>query len=204
MSKNFVADKAKIQGKQTLSAIALILLLTVSAFIASMSAANAHTPPWTNVPTWSYLVVSPDPVGIGQTALLVFTVNWVPPGAGGAQGDRWRNLTIAVTKPDGSKETLGPFLSDPVGGSYTYYTPNQLGKYTFKFNFPGQTVSPYGPTGLLYVNPTLADYINDTFLPSSATTTLTVQQAPIPGAPSYPLPTEYWTRPNRRTEHPLG
>ncbi len=195
MSKIFVADKPKIQGKQTLSAIALILLLTVSAFIASMSTANAHTPPWTNVPTWSYLVVSPDPVGIGQTALLVFTVNWVPPGAGGPQGDRFRNLSIDVTKPDGSKETLGPFLSDTVGGSYTYYTPNQLGNYTFVFKFPGQTISLYGPTGIASTNPALWDFLNDTFLPSSTTKTLTVQQAQIPYPPSYPLPTEYWTHP---------
>jgi outer membrane protein assembly factor BamB len=194
MSKIYFANKLKIQGNKILSTVALILILTFSGIMASMPTTNAHTPSWT-VPTWSYLVISPNPVGIGQTCLLISTVNWVPPGAGGPQGDRWRNLTIAVTKPDGSKETLGPFLSDPIGGSYTYYVPTQLGNYTFVFNFPGQVVSLYGPTGLASVNPTLADYINDTFLPSSRTQTLTVQQTPIAGAPTYPLPTSYWTRP---------
>jgi hypothetical protein len=38
--------------------------------------------------------------------------------------------------------------------------------------------------------------MNDTYLPSSASTTLTVQQTPIPAAiTSEPLPTNYWTHP---------
>jgi len=38
--------------------------------------------------------------------------------------------------------------------------------------------------------------MNDTYLPSSASTTITVQQTPIPAAvTSEPMPTNYWTRP---------
>jgi outer membrane protein assembly factor BamB len=41
----------------------------------------------------------------------------------------------------------------------------------------------------------ISAYVNDTFAASSASTTLTVQEEPIPYINSYPLPQEYWTRP---------
>ena len=203
MSRNFVADKLKIQGKQTLSAIALILILTISGIMATTQIANAHTPPLTNVPTWAYLVLSPNPIGVGQTLVVYFWLNWVPPGAGGLGGARWTHLTVDVTAPDGTKTTLGPFISDDVGGGHTYYVPTQLGKYTFTFVFPGETTSLYGPTGIIASANAIAlganagggDYINDTFAPSSTTETLTVQQTKAAEPPNYPLPTLYWTRP---------
>jgi hypothetical protein len=179
---------------RNVSALCLILLMTFSALMISLPAASAHDPPWT-IPTFAYIVATPDRVGVGQTSILAFWLNWVPPGAGGIGGDRWRNLTVDVTKPDGSQETLGPFTSDPIGGSYTQYTPTQTGTYTFTFKFQGQVPSLTGPTGIPSVNPSLWDYLNDTFLPSSATTTLTVQQEQLQTIPDYPLPTNYWTRP---------
>ncbi len=194
MSKTIIGKNTAVRGRVSIIAITLILLLTFSAFAATFSIASAHTPPWT-IPTYAYIVVTPDRAGIGQNVAVVFWLNWVPPGAGGIAGDRWRNLKVDVTKPDGTKETLGPFTSDPIGGGYSVYTPSQLGTYKFVFTFPGQVPSMYGPTGLISVNNALWDFINDTFLPSSAETTLTVQQQPLQLIPEYPLPTNYWTRP---------
>jgi hypothetical protein len=77
------------KNKTTNTTFAIILMLTIAVTLVALPTANAHTPAWT-VPTWSYLTISPDPCGIDQTAILVFTVNWVPPGAGGPQGDRKR------------------------------------------------------------------------------------------------------------------
>ena len=54
------------------------------------------------------------------------------------------NLTVAVTKPDGTTETLGPFTADPAAYAYTSYTPDMVGTYTFVFNFPGQLVTSVG------------------------------------------------------------
>src|SRR5208283_3695876 len=55
---------------------------------------------------------------------------------------------------------------------------------------PGQT---YGANGDGYAGSPL---INDTYLPSSASTTLTLQSSPIPAAVgSSPLPTAYWQSP---------
>jgi hypothetical protein len=182
------------QNMKKITTIGLILLMTFSAVAAIMPATSAHTPAWT-IPTYAYIVASPDRIGTGQTMALVFWLNWVPPGSGGVAGDRWRNLTVEVTAPNGAKQTLGPFISDPIGGGYSAFTPDQVGTYRFVFNFPGQVPSMYGPTGIISVNNALWDYINDTFQPSRAETTLTVQQLPIGLTPDYPLPTNYWTRP---------
>lgn len=178
------------KNKTTATAIAIFLVLTIAASLAS-PIANAHTPAWT-IPTYAYITASPNPVGVNQVVTLVYWLDKVTPTAAGIAGDRWRNEKIEVTKPDGSKETLGPFTGDPVGSGWYQYTPTQSGTYTFVFTFPGQTLSRTGPTGLVG---TASDYENDTYLASSATTTLTVQENPIPEPPTYPLPTEYWTRP---------
>ncbi len=172
-------------------AIGVILLMTISGVAVSLPQASAHSPPWT-IPTYTYVTVAPNPVGKGQTTAVIFWLDIPPPTAGGAGGDRWRNISIEVTKPDGTKQTLGPFTSDPVGSGGTQYTPDQTGTYAFKVSFPGQVASLIGPSG---IPGTASDYVNDTYQPSSATATLVVQQDQIPNPPSYPLPTGYWTRP---------
>ncbi len=56
------------------------------------------------------------------------------------------------------------------------------------FTYTDLVFSFFGPPGP-------SAYINDTYLPSTATTTLTVQEEPLYTYPTTPLPTEYWTRP---------
>jgi outer membrane protein assembly factor BamB len=180
-----------MSNKSKIFAIPLILVLTFSATILALPIVSAHEPPW-QIPTYAYITAAPDPVGVNQQITLVFWLDKYPPTAGGTTGDRWRDETIDITKPDGTKETLGPFISDPVGSGWTLYTPNQIGIYTFEFHFPGQVLSLYGPTGIAGLD---SPYINDTYMSSSATATLTVQEDPIPNPPVYPLPVEYWTRP---------
>ncbi len=199
MSKIFVADKLKIQGTKTLSTVALILILTFPALMAAIPTANAHTPPWT-LPTHSYVTASPNPVGVGQQMIIVFWVDKVPPTAIGAYGDRWDGWTVEITKPDGTKETKGPFTSDPVGGGYTLYVPTALGTYTFVAKFPEQKaqVGPISPAGYRVSAPNLGplDFVNDTYSASTSDpATITVQQQPIGVWQETPLPTSYWTRP---------
>ncbi len=157
---------------------------------------SAHKPP-IQVPTYAFINAAPQPIGVGQTATITFWIDKVPIGAEGLYGDRWHGYTITVTKPDGTTETLGPFTSDVNGGASYRYVPTQVGTYNFLFKFPGQVAQnanpyPYTP-GFV---PLGLDYVNDTFLPSSANTTLTVQQQPVITAyGAAPLPTTYWTRP---------
>jgi hypothetical protein len=166
--------------------------------LVALPVANAHYPPWT-LSTYAFINVAPNPVGVNQTVYVTFWLDKVPPTSIGVWGMRWHNMTVTVTKPDGTTELLGPFSTDAVGGAWTQYRPTQIGTYKFVGNFPGQTVvleNPYpfpNPGGFISTG---YDYINDTYTGSSATTTLTVQEDPIVTAyPSNPLPTEYWTRP---------
>ncbi|MCW3995562.1 MAG: PQQ-like beta-propeller repeat protein [Candidatus Bathyarchaeota archaeon] len=177
-------------GKKLLATVAIFLMLTVASSLIALPA-TAHDPPWV-FPTWTYIAVSPNPIGVGQQALVVFWLDKLPQTASGEYGDRF-TFYVDVTKPGGTNETLGPFTSDPVGGSYTIYTPDEVGDYTFVARFPGHTYTglPAAPSGIY--NPL---YVNDTLLPSvSPPVTLTVQQEPIPGPPGVPLPEDYWTRP---------
>ncbi len=188
--KNFKENEKmkNIKTKRSITLIALFLMLLIAAPLFAI--ANAHTPPWT-IPTWTYVNVTPNPIGVGQTANVVFWVDKMMPTASGIAGDRWINLKVEVTKPDGTNETLGTFTSDPVGGAWTSYTPTEVGTYTFKCTFPGQVLTGSTGTGIF----SNSAFINDTYQGSVGTSTLTVQQDSIPGPPSYPLPTEYWTRP---------
>jgi len=178
------------------TAIALFLMLTITATLVVLPVANAHTPKWTNIPSYCYVAAAPDTIGVNQEVLFVFWIDWIPPTAVGAYGNRW-TFTVEVTKPDGTKETLGPFTSDPVGGSWTLYAPTQLGTYTVQAKFLGRTID-----GLpLYPGQTIntisgAAYVNDTFPAStSVPATFTVQQEPLPKWQETPLPEGYWTRP---------
>jgi hypothetical protein len=174
-------------------AVALIILLTVSGVMLILPTSSAHTPPWT-IQTYAFISVEPNPVGLGQELFVNFWLDKVPPTANGAYGDRWHNFTVTVTKPDGSTTTLGPFNSDDVGGSHTTYTPDQLGSYSFVFNFPGQVIVGDNPApgGFTFNRQQVGDIYQSS---TSRTVTITVQQDKIQSFPSTPLPDGYWQRP---------
>ena len=178
--------------KTKTATITLILMLTFSATILAFPIASAHEPPW-EIPNWCYVSVQNNPIGVNQEELIIFWINAIPPTAEGAFGDRW-TFSVEVTKPDGSKETLGPFTSDPIGGGYTLYTPTQVGTYTIVAKMAEHVI-----TGLpLRQGGTTSspDSVGDIYLASTSDPMiLTVQQDPIESWTDTPLPTEYWTRP---------
>jgi hypothetical protein len=179
--------------KSKITTISLILLISAM-LLAVAPPTSAHDPPWT-VPTFAYVSVSPTTIGVGQQALIVMWLNTYPPTASGPYGDRWKGYTVDITKPDGSKQSLGPFTSDPVGSYYSGFAPDQVGVYKFVFSFPGQKVTgePFPPEGVPQFG-TVS--INDTYSPSTSQPAyLTVQQEKIPEYQDTPLPTGYWERP---------
>ena len=179
------------QNKSKSVTIALVILLISSIIACSISTqVSAHNPPQ-NIKTLSFLNVAPNPIGVGQTVTVNFWLNQPPPTANGVYGDRWDNLTVVVTNPNGTKQTLGPFSSDATGGTFALYTPTQVGNYTFQFFFPGQTLA--GKNLIPGASPQVTQFIGDYYQPSNSTVvTLTVQQEPIQGFPQNPLPTSYW------------
>lgn len=167
--------------------IVLLMILTASTICAAIPTINAHKPPWT-LTTYMFVSVAPDPIGVGQSVNVNLWLNLPPPTANVQYGDKWTNMTVVVTRPDGTKETLGPFISDDTGGAHTIYTPTQTGNYSFQSFFGGQTLAGNNPTPGQPPNSFVGDY----YQPSqSEVYTLIVQQEPIGYAAITPLPTEY-------------
>lgn len=179
--------------KKTYSLIALFLMLSMIVPMITLPTANAHNPPWT-VAVWCYAAVAPNVIGVNQETLITFWSNLIMPTAAtdSRYGDRWI-FYLDITSPSGNNQTLGPFTSDPVGGSYTSFMPTEVGNYTITARMPA-----YKLTGLPSATgvPISNDYINDTFGPAtSEPVNLIVQQEPIQQWKETPLPNDYWTRP---------
>ncbi len=170
--------------------VALVLLLSISAAAILMPIADAHTPPW-NIPTYAYVTASPATITVRQPALIVMWLDKFPPTAGGTGGDRWRGFVVDVTKPDGTKTQLGPYVSGQVGTTFATFTPDQVGDYKLVFSWPGQTLT--NGTG----SPNLAGvaYVGDYFMPSTSDPfILHAQQQPIEAWQEPNMPA-YWSRP---------
>jgi len=166
------------------TAIVLFLLFAMTVSLFALPTANAHTPPWTIV-SYAYIVPAPNPVGVSQTVAIVMWIDTPLPGAAVTNDIRRHDYTLTITDPDGTTETKTWAVVDDTTSVQSYlYTPTKAGQYTLKFDYAQQTYTWSGA------------YQNDIFTAASKTTTLTVQEEELPEAThSYPLPTEYWTRP---------
>ena len=175
---------------------ALALMLLIALPLASIPTTNAHSPTW-QIPTHAYINISPNPIGVGQTAFVVFWVDRIPMGAVVTNNIRLHNYQLTIVSPDGTKETKQwDYISDTTSSQYYLFTPSQAGTYNFTFYYPGEKYT-WNQANMPGLSASNAAYENDTFAPAtSRTATLTVQEEQLP-APitSYPLPTEYWTRP---------
>ena len=173
---------------------AFLIATTLTILMCSSMMLTPNAIAATSVATFAFLNVAPDPVGLGQHVTIGMWLGMTPPTANGPYGDRWEGFTVTITKPDGTTETLGPFTSDDTGGTYTTYTPTQLGNYSFVFNFPGQTLS--GENLAPGTSAVIRSMIGYYFEPSKSNfITLIVQQEPIQYRPLTPLPTNYWETP---------
>ena len=178
-----------INFKKLATLISLFLVISMGASMILLPSTSAHTPAW-QIPTWAFVQPVIDPVGVGQSTYIYM---WIDKtfGTDTALTNDWRfhNYKLTITKPDNTTEvhTFETIMDTTSSQSYSY-TPDMVGEYKLLFEFPGQDYNTYSH------NPNSA-YVNDTFLPSSAEATLTVQEDSIPTLGSYPLPTEYWTRP---------
>jgi len=183
--------------------ILLIAILTISIGAATslLPSASAHTPPQ-ELTTNAYIAALPNPVGVGQSTLIYMWLNRVygyypagePAGtinyAAVNNNYRFHNYKLTITDPNGVNTTKTfDTIQDTTSSQADSFTPTIEGTYTLTFDFPGQAINDYPHSPVTTM-------INDTYLPSRATTTLTVQADPIATYPdTYPPPFEYWTRP---------
>jgi len=160
------------RSKTSTTTIGLVLILTIALLMTSMVSVKAAT----NVTSYAYLSLNPNPISVGEYTVVNAWLQPIPPTA----NDVFHGFMVTITKPDGTTETRGPLTSSPIGSQYFTYTPTALGIYTFKMTYPGET------------------FANGTFTYSSSespSSTLVVQQQTVPSWPETPVPTDYWTRP---------
>jgi hypothetical protein len=172
---------------KTAAAIAIFMMLIMAFPLSAMPNANAAG----TKKTYPVIGATPNPVGAGQETLILIGITDATSSA--LYG--WTGLTVTVTKPDGSKETLDNggkgYTTDSTGMTGVVYTPGTVGNYTLQLHFPEQ-VTAVGSGGFFGV--TIPP--NTTMLASdSIVITLVVQEEHTPVQSGYPLPTEYWTRP---------
>ncbi|PVX26458.1 MAG: hypothetical protein CW691_01445 [Candidatus Bathyarchaeum sp.] len=174
----------KIMNKTT-STIALIMTLTaLLALPVPMIAAQ------TEITSYAYLLAVPNPIGVQQTTYITLWVDAPLPDANVDNDVRRHDYKLTITLPDGSTQVMDwPVVQDTTNLAFTSFTPTQVGEYTLQFDYAGQTYT-WDET------PTQQQWTGTVFTPASRTKSLTVTVDPIPDPlSSYPLPTEYWTRP---------
>ena len=164
--------------------------------LVALPIGNAHDPPWT-IPTSAYVTCTPNPIGVSQITTIVVWVDRYSPFSGGGIGQLWDGFKIDITKPDGNKQTIGPFTcASDVGSDWKQYTPDQVGTYTIVFSWPGQTA--HAMPGLPNTGSSMFDPDNEGDYYEGSTSEpayLYVQEEPITDWQEPPLPTEYWKRP---------
>jgi outer membrane protein assembly factor BamB len=175
------------RSKATTIVIALFLMFAIAVSLVALPAATAQEVG--TLKTYAYIGATPNPIGVGQETLI--HVGITSPQANVALG--WEGLTVTVTRPDGTTDTLGPYRTDATGGTGDVYVPTMVGNYTLQTHFPEQvcendirgygTFFPSVPAGTVML------------ASKSEPLTLVVQEEPLPVHPGHPLPTEYWTRP---------
>jgi len=180
------------KNKTAAIAIAIFLMLSMSASMMLVPNASAHSPAW-NIPTSAYVTCAPSTIGLGQYTTIVAWVDRSSPTASGATGQHWTGYQLNITKPDGTTEIIGPWTcSSDVGSDWKTYTPDELGNYTIVFSWPGNVIT----TGTGGANDQGVPYVNDTVAGSTSKPyTLTVQQTPVPNWQEPALPTDYWQLP---------
>lgn len=186
--------KKKFSASKLTAALLILLMITTVGSMALLPVSTAHTPKW-EIPTFAYINATPNPVGVGQQVIIVVWLDKMPAGTAILNNIRFHDYKLTITKPDGTTDVVNwPIVHDTTSSAYTTYTPNVVGEYKLLFEFPGQTYTwnQANTPGLSAAN---AAYENDVYLPSSATTTLTVQEESIAHLPTNPLPTEFWSRP---------
>ncbi len=182
--------------KTLVISIAILLISSIAVSINAVPTTTGHTPPW-EYNTFAFVIAVPNPVGVGQKADILMWLDKIPTGAAADNDIRFHNYHLIITDPDGQVAVDETFevVQDTTSSQGYSFTPSKVGEYSLAFSFPGQTYTWTAPLASFFGPPTPNTNTNDTYLPSSASTTLTVQEEPISAIDTYPLPTEYWARP---------
>lgn len=178
------------KSKTAAIAISIFLIVSMSASLLLVPTAKAAS----TIPTFAYVSVSTNPVGVGQSVEIIMWLNQVIFNAAFGNNIRFQNYQLTITGPSGNVVEQQTFatVNDPTSAQDYSFVPSTAGTYTINFTFPGQTYN-FPITYTMFGSN--APYEGDYYGPSSASCTLTVQSTPIAYYPETPLPTSFWTRP---------
>jgi hypothetical protein len=195
-----------INKKNTL--IPFILILTIAipivfipsaakAQLASQQPVSGPLPsgvtPDHTVDIYPRLSVRPSVVGIGQLILINL---WITPAPNANRN--YKDFKLTITAPDGKQEVviMDSYVAD--GTAWLEWAPDQLGEWSFQFDFPGN----YFPAGRYLLGDIITATSGGTVYTSlyakpasTPITKITVQNEPVTSWPQSPLPTDYWVRP---------
>jgi outer membrane protein assembly factor BamB len=178
----------KLKNRTLAIMIAILLTASMSASTMFVPDANAHTPPW-GVPTFAHIFVTINPIGVGQSEHVYMFLTPTYADTAIPNDYRFHNYILTITAPDGTVKTeTFATIQDTTSNQGYAFAPEQVGTYTLNFTYPGQKVNDYSHAANSL-------FTNDTYLASSASTTLTVQEEPISYLEITPLPAEFWSRP---------
>jgi hypothetical protein len=133
---------------------------------------------------------------VGKQMFISYWTQEIPPDIGEIAGTvesptqraGWYNISLIITKPDGTTETIDMPYSDPVGGGYLLYTPTQIGTYSVVAIFGGTWKN--STQGNVYWEPA-----------QSKPAEFVVGDEPIVGWDEAPPPDDYWNRPVSGASH---
>jgi hypothetical protein len=208
----------KYRKKRVITALAIVVLLMASDMLVlfsvqPVSAGVSTTQPYTGAiksgdvasgtfDTQTWISARPRIVGEGQTVLVNV---WSTPASNA--GRKLLGYHIIITKPDGTTDEFTQNSERDTAATWLEYTPDQVGEYTYKVDFPG-TFLPAGVynDGVIYTDTASAGagyqgtptiYTGSTYYKpaSSPTYNFTVQKDMVWSWSAAGVPTDYWTRP---------
>ena len=166
----------------------LLLIAFVASIVTTIPIATTNAQEVTSFKNYAVIDAIPNPVGLGEDVLLRTGI--LRPLGSVLLG--WEDVTITVTKPDNTTQTLGPFKTDSTGVTFTAFTPDEVGTYKFQTHFPEQEAPSTwrdAESGRTIVEGTVMLACESEILE------LVVQEEPLLAYPGHALPTEYWSRP---------
>jgi hypothetical protein len=188
------------ENKTAISLIAIVLILT-SVCIIALPKVKAEDRYYT-----SYVYIADGAgargVGAGEQVILVAWTADMPPDTGEKVGivpaptgrAGWDDMQVQIWDPDNETEILDFPYSDPVGATWTLYTPTKVGTYRI------QAIFPYTDKELKWTGSIGMDIYEagDHYVYSAAKSPIDTfevyEEAAEPWIES-PLPKDFWTRP---------
>src|SRR3972149_3079064 len=167
-------EKKRMTKYKTTAAMATFLILTFTITLVALPTTKAVV---SSRKSYAVIGATPNPVVAGKETLILMGLTQQLQIA--AHG--WEGITVTVTKPDGTTQTLGPYRTDSTGLTGANYNPPVVGNYTLQVNFPAQWYNY--TTNQIWQEATTSEKVTLTVL----------EETPIT-YPAYPLPTEYWKR----------